>query len=80
MKMLDLELAVVFDGAGVLYAPFRIIKDMERGVIKRSRISGIICTERLKSGAMVILRTRYEETMEDEDNAKFLSDLMKTKK
>jgi hypothetical protein len=58
------ELAVVFDGAGVLYAPFRIIKDMERGVTKRSRVSGTTCTDRLESGAMIILKTSYRETME----------------
>ncbi|MBA5942609.1 MAG: HAD family hydrolase [Methanophagales archaeon] len=80
MKMLASDLAVVFDGAGVLYAPFRIIKDMERGVTKRSRISGITCTERLKSGAMVVLKTRYEETMAGEDDSKFLSALMKAEK
>ncbi|HUV79283.1 MAG TPA: HAD family hydrolase [Candidatus Bathyarchaeia archaeon] len=75
-----LGLAVVFDGAGVIYAPFRIIKDMERGVTKRSRVSGITCTDRLGSGAMVVLKTRYEETMEKEDPSNFLSDLMKEKK
>ena len=75
-----LSLAVVFDGAGVIYAPFRIIKDMERGVTKRSRVSGITCTDRLGSGAMVVLKTRYEETMEKEDPSNFLSDLMKAKK
>lgn len=74
------SLAVVFDGAGVIYAPFRIIKDMERGVTKRSRVSGITCTDRLGSGAMVVLKTRYEETMEKEDPSNFLSDLMKAKK
>jgi soluble P-type ATPase len=74
------ELAVVFDGAGVLYAPFRIIKDMERGVSKRSRVSGITCTDRLERGAMTILKTRYEETMEKEEPAKILSDLLKEKK
>ncbi len=74
------ELAVVFDGAGVIYAPFRIIKDMKRGVIKRSRVSGITCTDRLERGAMTILKARYEETMEREDPSKLLSDLMKEKK
>ncbi len=74
------ELAVVFDGAGVIYAPFRIIKDMERGVTKRSRVSGITCTDRLERGAMTVLKTRYEETMEKEDPSKLLSDLMKEKK
>lgn len=74
------ELAVVFDGAGVLYAPFRIMKDMERGVTKRSRRSGITCTERLEKGAMVILETEYKETLEYEDDLKFLSDVMKEKK
>ncbi|HDS45409.1 MAG TPA: HAD family hydrolase [Methanomicrobia archaeon] len=62
-----LDLAVVFDGAGVIYAPFRIIKDMQRGLTKRSRVSGITCTDRLTTGAMVILKTRYEETLEQED-------------
>ncbi|MGB2727913.1 MAG: HAD family hydrolase [Halobacteriota archaeon] len=74
------ELAVVFDGAGVLYAPFRIIKDMERGVTKRSRVSGITCTDRLERGAMTILKTRYEETMEKEEHTKILSDLLREKK
>jgi soluble P-type ATPase len=74
------ELAVVFDGAGVLYAPFRIIKDMERGVTKRSRVSGTTCTDRLESGAMIILKTSYRETMEKEEPAKILSDLMREKK
>ncbi|MHC1611349.1 MAG: HAD family hydrolase [Candidatus Methanospirareceae archaeon] len=73
------SLAVVFDGAGVIYAPFRIIKDMERDVTKRSRVSGITCTERLGSGAMVVLKTRYEETMKKEDPSKILADLMKEK-
>lgn len=74
------KLAVVFDGAGVIYAPFRIIKDVKRGVTKRSRVSGITCTDRLKRGAMVMLRAKYEETMEKEDPAKDLSELMKEKK
>jgi soluble P-type ATPase len=74
------ELAVVFDGAGVLYAPFRIIKDMERGVTKRSRRSGITCTERIEKGAMTILKTKYEETLAREDPSKFLSDVIKQKK
>lgn len=74
------ELAVVFDGAGVLYAPFRIIKNIERGVIKRSRVSGITCTERLERGAMTILRTRYEETLEKAKPSKILSDLIREKK
>ncbi len=74
------ELAVVFDGAGVLYAPFRIIKDMGRGVTKRSRRSGLTCTDRLEKGAMVILRTEYEETLEQEDPSKFLSYVIKEKK
>jgi soluble P-type ATPase len=75
-----LSLAVVFDGAGVIYAPFRIIKDMRRGVIKRSRVSGITCTDRLERGAMVILKTRYEDTMEQEEHSKILGDLIKEKK
>lgn len=75
-----LSLAVVFDGAGVIYAPFRIIKDMERGVTKRSRVSGITCTDRLGSGAMVVLKTCYEETMEKEDHSKILADVMKEEK
>ncbi len=74
------ELAVVFDGAGVLYAPFRIIKNVERGVTKRSRRSGITCTDRLEKGAMVILKTKYKETLKHEDDSKFLSDVMKEKK
>jgi Cu+-exporting ATPase len=74
------ELAVVFDGAGVLYAPFRIIKDIERGVTKRSRVSGITCTEGLERGAMTILKTRYEETMKDEEPSMLLSVLMREKK
>ena len=74
------ELAVVFDGAGVLYAPFRIIKNIERGVTKRSRVSGLTCTDRLERGAMTILKTRYEETMEKEEPSKILSDLMREKK
>jgi len=74
------ELAVVFDGAGVLYAPFRIIKDMGRGVTKRSRRSGLACTDRLEKGAMVILRTEYGETLEREDPSKFLSSVIKEKK
>jgi soluble P-type ATPase len=74
------DLAVIFDGAGVLYAPFRIIKDIERGVTKRSRVSGLTCSDRLASGALVILKTRYEETLEREDDSKLLSDLMKEKK
>ncbi|MCK4476642.1 MAG: HAD family hydrolase [Methanophagales archaeon] len=74
------ELAVVFDGAGVLYAPFRIIKDIERGVTKRSRVSGITCTDWLERGAMTILKTRYEETLEKEEPSKILSDLMREKK
>ncbi len=74
------ELAVVFDGAGVLYAPFRIIKDIERGLTKRSRVSGITCTEGLERGAMTILKTRYEETMKDAEPSKLLSVLMREKK
>ncbi len=74
------NLAVVFDGAGVIYAPYRIIKDMERGVTKRSRVSGVTCTDRLASGAMVVLKTRYEETMEREDPAKNLAELLREKK
>ncbi|MEA2074510.1 MAG: HAD family hydrolase [Euryarchaeota archaeon] len=75
-----LSLAIVFDGAGVIYAPFRIIKDMRRGVTKRSRVSGITCTDRLERGAMVILKTRYEETMEIEEPSKLLADLIKEEK
>lgn len=74
------KLAVVFDGAGVIYAPFRIIKDLEREVIKRSGVSGIACTDRLERGALAVLNTRYEETIEKEDPAKYLSDLMREKK
>jgi len=74
------KLAVVFDGAGVIYAPFRIIKDVERGVTKRSSVSGVTCTDRLERGALAILKTRYEETIEKEDPAKNLSELMKEKK
>jgi Cu+-exporting ATPase len=75
-----LSLAIVFDGAGVIYAPFRIIKDMRRGVTKRSRTSGLTCTDELEKGALAILNTRYEETMEKEDGSKFLSDLIREKK
>ena len=75
-----LSLAVVFDGSGVIYAPFRIIKDMKRGVIKRSRVSGLTCTDRLECGALAILKTRYEETMEEEDATKLLTDLLREKK
>ncbi len=74
------KLAVVFDGAGVLYAPFRIIKDIERGLTKRSRVSGITCTEGLERGAMTILKTRYEETLKEEEPSKILSDVMREKK
>jgi soluble P-type ATPase len=75
-----LSLAVVFDGSGVIYAPFRIIKDMKRGVTKRSRVSGITCTDRLETGAMVVLKTRYEETLEKEAPEKLLADLLREKK
>ncbi|MBN1761624.1 MAG: HAD family hydrolase [Methanomicrobia archaeon] len=75
-----LRLAVVFDGSGVIYAPFRIIKDMARGVTKRSRVSGITCTDRLETGAMVVLKTRYEETLEKEAPSKLLADLLREKK
>lgn len=75
-----LSLAVVFDGSGVIYAPFRIIKDMKRGVTKRSRVSGITCTDRLETGAMAVLKTRYEETLETEAPSKLLADLLREKK
>jgi soluble P-type ATPase len=75
-----LSLAVVFDGSGAIYAPFRIIKDMQRGVTKRSRVSGITCTDRMESGAMAILKTRYQETMEKEEPSKLLADLLREKK
>ncbi len=74
------ELAAVFDGAGVLYAPFRIIKDIDRAITKRSRVSGLRCTDRLEKGALVILKTLYADTMENEIASKLLSDLMKEKK
>ena len=74
-----LTLAVVFDGAGVIYAPYRIIKDMERGVVKRSRVSGITCTDRVPVGALVILKTRYEETLEREPPARLLAELLVAK-
>jgi len=74
------ELAVVFDGAGVLYAPFRIIKDINRGITKRSRVSGLSCTDRLERGAMAILKTRYDETLAKEEDSKLLSEVMKAKK
>ena len=80
MPMDTSEIVVVFDGAGVLYAPFRIIKDMERGITKRSRRSGLTCTDRLECGAMVILRTEYRETMEKVEDLKLLSDLLEEKK
>ncbi|MFZ2071106.1 MAG: HAD family hydrolase [Halobacteriota archaeon] len=75
-----IRLAVVFDGAGVLYIPFRIIKNIDRGIIKRSRVSGLACTDRLDKGAMVILKTKYVETMEQEPESELLSDLIKAKK
>jgi soluble P-type ATPase len=75
-----LRLVVVFDGSGVIYAPFRIIKDMARGITKRCRVSGITCTDRLKTGAMVILKTRYDEMLEQEDPSKVLADLLREKK
>lgn len=75
-----MELAVVFDGAGVLYAPFRIIKNIERGVTKRSRVSGITCTAHLERGAMAILKTRYEETLEKAEPSKKLSDVIREEK
>ena len=74
------NLAVVFDGAGVVYAPFRIIKDMKRKLVKRSRVSGITCTDRLEVGAMVVLKAQYDITMEREDPSKRLSDLLKEAK
>jgi len=73
-------LAVVFDGAGVIYAPFRIIKDVETGVTHRSSVSGITVTDRLKRGALAVLNTKYEQTIEQDDPATNLSDLMKDKK
>ncbi len=78
--MRNRDIAVVFDGAGVLYAPFRIIKDVERGITKRSRVSGLSCTDRLKRGAMVILKTRYDATLAREADTKLLSEVMKEKK
>jgi soluble P-type ATPase len=75
-----LALAVVFDGAGVIYAPYRIIKDMARGIVKRSRVSGITCTDYLAVGALVILKTRYEETLEREDPARLLAAVLAEKK
>ncbi len=74
------DLAVVFDGAGVLYASFRIIKNIDRGITKRSRVSGLSCTDRLEKGAMVILKTRYDETLAKEEDSKLLSEVMKEKK
>ncbi len=74
------DLAVVFDGAGVLYAPFRIIKIIDRGITKRSRVSGLTCTHRLNKGAMVILRTRYGDTLAMEADSKLLSQVMREKK
>lgn len=73
------DVAVVFDGAGVLYAPSRIIKDMDRGIAKRTRISGLTITDRFERGALVILKTQYVETMEKEADSKLLSDLMREK-
>ena len=32
-------LAIVFDGAGVIYEPVRIVKDIERGEVKQSKLS-----------------------------------------
>jgi soluble P-type ATPase len=74
-----LGLAVVFDGAGVIYAPFRIIKDMQRGLTKRSRVSGITCTDRLTTGAMVILKTRYEETLEHEEPTNQFAEVLRAR-
>ncbi len=74
------DLVVVFDGAGVLYAPFRIIKNMDRGITKRSRVSGLTCTDRLNKGAMAILRTRYSDSLAMEDDSKLLSQVIKEKK
>lgn len=74
-----LTLAVVFDGAGVIYAPYRIIKDMERGVVKRSMVSGVTCTDRVPVGALVVLKTRYEETLEREPPAQLLAELLVAK-
>ncbi len=74
-----LGLAVVFDGAGVIYAPFRIIKDMQRGLTKRSRVSGITCTDRLPTGAMVVLKTRYEAMLEQEEPTKRLAAVLEAR-
>lgn len=77
--MQKLTLAVVFDGAGVIYAPYRLIKDMARGVVKRSRVSGVTCTDRVPVGALVILKTRYEETLEREPPTRLLAELVGAK-
>jgi len=74
-----LGLAVVFDGAGVIYAPFRIIKDMQRGLTKRSRVSGITCTDRLTTGAMVVLKTRYEEMLEQEEPTSQFAEVLRAR-
>ncbi|MHC1635241.1 MAG: HAD family hydrolase [Candidatus Methanospirareceae archaeon] len=73
------ELAVVFDGSGVVYRTIRIIKDVEKGEVKPIKISGINIADRMERGAMVILRTKPEETIEKEEGSKLLSELLKEK-
>ncbi|MCW7075330.1 MAG: HAD family hydrolase [Candidatus Methanospirare jalkutatii] len=73
------RLAVVFDGAGVIYEPVRIVKDIERGEVKQSKLSGIHLADKV-GGAFVMLRAEIRELMRGEECLELLSDFLKRKR
>ncbi len=75
------RVAVVFDGSGVLYAPIRVIKDIEKNKLESINFSGIsLVTTRLRRGAMLIIRTFPRETIMKEKDAVVLSDFLRKEK
>ena len=73
------RLAVVFDGAGVIYEPVRIVKDIERGEVRQSKLSGIHLADKV-GGAFVMLRAEIRELMRGEECLEPLSDFLKKKR
>ena len=73
------ELAIVFDGAGVIYEPVRIVKDIERGEVKQSELSGIHLADKV-GGAFVMLRAKIRDLMRGEECIELLSDFLRKKR
>ncbi|MCW3136289.1 MAG: HAD family hydrolase [Canidatus Methanoxibalbensis ujae] len=73
------RIAIVFDGAGVIYEPVRIVKDMESGDIRQSKLSGIHLTDKV-GGAFVMIRAKMRELMRGEACSETLSHFLLKRK